>query len=167
MNNSLSATLDKSFPSEQSSLGTRRVSSAAKTEDGSRPKRAAAMNRPDYHALHHHIATPTARWLDLIHDPKKYGATISGGESLHHPAETDNFHRVPASSVRKQSLQDQSTIPFHGRNREPFVITPDGGGYSGLGGTLPSPSLTVKDVSRLVGPERMVDVIGMSVMKTR
>jgi F-box/leucine-rich repeat protein 10/11 len=154
MNNSLSATLDKSFPSEQSSLGKRRVSSAATTEDGSRPKRAAAMNRPDYHALHHHIATPTARWLDLIHDPKKYGATISGGESLHHPAETDNFHRVPASSV-------------HGRNREPFVITPDGGGYSGLGGTLPSPSLTVKDVSRLVGPERMVDVIGMSVMKTR
>jgi hypothetical protein len=48
---------------------------------GIRPKRQAAMHRPDYHALHHHIATPTARWLDLINDPEKYGTKISTGES--------------------------------------------------------------------------------------
>lgn len=45
-----------------------------------RPKRQAAKNRPDYHALHHHIATPTARWLDLIHDPAKYNTEIKDGE---------------------------------------------------------------------------------------
>lgn len=49
----------------------------------SRPKRQAAMNRPDYHALHHHIATPTARWLDLIHNPEKYNTTISDGEFIY------------------------------------------------------------------------------------
>lgn len=46
-----------------------------------RPKREAAKNRPDYHALHHHIATPTARWLDLIRDPAKHNTEIKDGES--------------------------------------------------------------------------------------
>jgi hypothetical protein len=45
-----------------------------------RPKRQVAMHRPDYHALHHHIATPTARWLDLIHDPAKYNTEIKDGQ---------------------------------------------------------------------------------------
>jgi hypothetical protein len=44
-----------------------------------RPKRQAALNRPDYHALHHHIATPTAKWLHLIADPEKYNVTILDG----------------------------------------------------------------------------------------
>jgi F-box/leucine-rich repeat protein 10/11 len=53
----------------------------AESEAGpSRPKRQAALNRPDYHALHHHIATPTAKWLHLIADPEKYNATILDGE---------------------------------------------------------------------------------------
>jgi len=50
-----------------------------KMNGSARPKRQAALNRPDYHALHHHIATPTARWLDLIKDPEKYGTTIKPG----------------------------------------------------------------------------------------
>lgn len=50
-----------------------------KANGSARPKRQVAMNRPDYHALHHHIATPTARWLDLIKDPEKYGAVIKPG----------------------------------------------------------------------------------------
>jgi len=59
---------------------------AAKPETGddasgpSRPKRQAALNRPDYHALHHHIATPTGKWLRLIADPEKYNTTILDGK---------------------------------------------------------------------------------------
>lgn len=48
-----------------------------------RPKRQAALNRPDYHALHHHIATPTGKWLRLIADPEKYNTTILDGKLLH------------------------------------------------------------------------------------
>lgn len=47
-----------------------------------RPKRQAALNRPDYHALHHHIATPTAKWLHLIADPEKYNVTILDGKLI-------------------------------------------------------------------------------------
>lgn len=43
----------------------------------------------------------------------------------------------------------------------PIIINPSNGGYSGLGGSIPPPDITVNDVARLVGPERMVDVIGM------
>ena len=49
----------------------------------SRPKRQAAMHRPDYHALHHHIATPTGKWLDLIANPAAYGMVIREGERAH------------------------------------------------------------------------------------
>jgi hypothetical protein len=57
----------------------------------SRPKRQAALNRPDYHALHHHIATPTGKWLRLIADPEKYNTTILDGklEQLQGPAQAD------------------------------------------------------------------------------
>jgi len=79
--------------------------------------------------------------------------------------DTDNFPRISAFRVRKQSLEDETPIPFYGHNREPIVITSTGGGYSGLGGSIPPPSLTVKDVARLVGPERMVDVIGRLQMR--
>ena len=48
-----------------------------------RPKRQAALNRPDYHALHHHIATPTGKWLRLIADPEKYNTTILDGKLDH------------------------------------------------------------------------------------
>lgn len=48
--------------------------------DTHRPKRQVALNRPDYNALHHHIATPTAKWLELIADPGKFGRTIKEGE---------------------------------------------------------------------------------------
>lgn len=62
------------------------VKQAVKPEAGddasgpSRPKRQAALNRPDYHALHHHIATPTGKWLRLIADPEKYNTTILDGK---------------------------------------------------------------------------------------
>lgn len=48
--------------------------------DGARPQRKAAINQPDYHALHHSISTPTAKWLDLIADPGKTGRTINESE---------------------------------------------------------------------------------------
>jgi hypothetical protein len=56
------------------------ISNSNATSGPSRPKRQVAMNRPDYHAMHHHIATPTAKWLDLIADPGKYNAVINEGE---------------------------------------------------------------------------------------
>lgn len=48
--------------------------------DAPRPKRKAALDRPDYWNMHNHIATPTKNWLDLIKDPKKYGRVIKPGE---------------------------------------------------------------------------------------
>ena len=70
-----------------------------KDEDGitrARPKRQAAMHRPDYHALHHHIATPTARWLDLIHDPEKYNTKISEGK--HQAADFADVRQLPSGT---------------------------------------------------------------------
>ena len=54
---------------------------ADESSSTARPKRQAALNRPDYHALHHHIATPTGKWLRLIADPEKYNTTILDGKS--------------------------------------------------------------------------------------
>ena len=45
----------------------------------SRPKRQVAMAPIDYHALHNHIPTPTAKWLRLINDPD---CDIKEGKSL-------------------------------------------------------------------------------------
>lgn len=62
--------------------------SAAAAENGGsnkRPKRAAALNAPDYHALHNHISTPTSKWLGLIKDPKKTGRKISESECSFFP----------------------------------------------------------------------------------
>lgn len=39
-------------------------------------------------------------------------------------------------------------------------MRPEDGGLTSMGGQVPPPGLTVDDVSRLVGPQRMVDVIG-------
>lgn len=49
---------------------------------------------------------------------------------------------------------------YYGPEREPLVFKPEDGGFEGLGGKIPGPELTVADVARLVGPNRMVDVIG-------
>jgi hypothetical protein len=64
-----------------------------------RPKRQAALNRPDYHALHHHIATPTGKWLRLIADPEKYNTTILDGKLSH-------LHGV-VKLIRRRLSQDQ------------------------------------------------------------
>lgn len=45
-----------------------------------RPKRRAALDRPDYYNMHNHNATPTRSWLDLIKDPAKHGRVIHEGE---------------------------------------------------------------------------------------
>lgn len=82
-----------SFPSAQSPVPldapqqdtaqpqSARSSKAGKEkEDPSRPKRKATLQRPDYHALHNNISTPTAKWLALIRDPGKSGRKIREGE---------------------------------------------------------------------------------------
>lgn len=119
-----------------------------------RPKRKAALERPDYWNMHHHNATPTKGWIDLIKDPKKRGRVIK----------PDNFPRVPGELLRRPWLDGETVneLPptlFYGPTREPLVVRPENGGLISMGGKVPGPSLTVDDVSRLVGPEKMVDVI--------
>lgn len=50
--------------------------------NGSRPKRRAAENAPDYYAWNHGISAPTNKWLQLISDPEKYGKVILDGECV-------------------------------------------------------------------------------------
>jgi F-box/leucine-rich repeat protein 10/11 len=133
-------------------------------EGEARPKRQAAMHRPDYHALHHHISTPTAKWLDLIGNPEKYGTKITEG----------NFPKIPGSMITRAwiesagkgvkaengSSSDLDPTLFYGPTREPLIITKEAGGFSSLGGKIPGDDFTVADVARLVGPDKMVDVIG-------
>ena len=49
---------------------------------------------------------------------------------------------------------------FYGQNREPLIIGPEEGGFESLGGRLPSKDLSVGEIAQLVGPDRMIDVIG-------
>jgi F-box/leucine-rich repeat protein 10/11 len=96
------------------------------------------------------------------------------------PAPT-NSHTIPpsiASSSRHSSplspppgassLQPVDYPPhlpptlFYGPDRQPLIIGPEDGGFESLGGKLPSKDLNVQDIARLVGPDRMVDVIGAS-----
>jgi len=129
----------------------------------SRPKRQAALDRPDYYSMHNHVATPTKQWVDLIKDPAKYGRVIAA----------DNFPRVPGHILRKEWVEGRGSSEagdafppefpptlFYGPTREPLVVHPSNGGLASMGGVIPDPSLTVDDVARLVGPEKMVDVIG-------
>jgi len=59
-----------------------------------------------------------------------------------------------------QYALDSPPTLFYGSNREPLIIGPEEGGFESLGGKLPSKDLTVGEIARLVGPDRMVDVIG-------
>ena len=72
----------------------------------------------------------------------------------------DDYPRVPAGKVRKEFLESDDSFPFFGPDRQPIIITASEGGYASLGGTIPPSNLTVSDVARLVGADRMVDVIG-------
>ncbi|BEI84833.1 hypothetical protein CcaverHIS002_0502340 [Cutaneotrichosporon cavernicola] len=155
------------------------------TPDRGRPKRRAALDRPDYYNMHNHNATPTRSWLDLIKNPAKHGRVIKEGELAGHvPAEaTGNFPRVPGSLLRKQWIESGVTasdvavgdlpypthLPptlFYGPTREPLVVRPEDGGITSMGGKVPDPGLTVDDVSRLVGPHRMVDVIDVATQQS-
>ncbi len=122
-----------------------------------RPKRKAAELQIDYHALHHHISSPTAKWLALIRDPRASGRAIR---------ETP-YPRVPGRVLSRDWVEgrtaDAQKYPpeiFHGPDREPFVVTPEDGGFESMGGRLPPPGFTVQDVARLVGPDVVVPVIG-------
>jgi F-box/leucine-rich repeat protein 10/11 len=54
---------------------------------------------------------------------------------------------------------------FYGPTREPLIVRPEDGGFEAMGGKLPDKSFTVQEVARLVGPDRQVDVIGMSLLR--
>ncbi|ORX38273.1 hypothetical protein BD324DRAFT_620219 [Kockovaella imperatae] len=155
--------------SDTSAINQKDPSAPGDVKAKARPKRQAALNRPDYHALHHHIATPTAKWLELIANPQHFDVVISEG----------NFPRVPAEILTKSWI-DSSTLPsqgesssqsypnrlppslFFGPDREPLIIKPEDGGFEGLGGKIPGKNFTVADVGRLVGMDRMVDVIDVA-----
>ncbi|AAW44468.2 conserved hypothetical protein [Cryptococcus deneoformans JEC21] len=128
-----------------------------------RPKRKTAQI--DYRNLNNSIATPTHQWLELIADPEKYGRTILDA----------NYPALPGKLLTRAWLESQplpgqpssispDLLPtrFWGPDREPLIVRPENGGFSSLGGHLPSKDLTVQDVANLVGPDRMVDVIDVS-----
>lgn len=147
-----------------------------------RPKRKATLQRPDYHALHNNISTPTAKWLALIRDPGKSGRKIREGESTSKsprrvqtkltssnlPA---HYPRVDGSIVRKSWLdgtydpeQPVEIAPetFFGPDREPIIIPSSRGGFESLGGKVPSKeNFGIDEVVKLVGKDYMVDVMGM------
>lgn len=54
---------------------------------------------------------------------------------------------------------------FYGHTREPLIVRPEDGGFEAMGGKLPDKSFTVQDVAKLVGPDRQVDVIGISLLR--
>ena len=121
--------------------------------------------------MHNHIATPTARWLELIKEPGKYGTSISPGKlalPFTSPRSlSDNFPRLPGSLLTKSWIEsdDQEQYPptlYYGDKREPLVVSKQDGGIDSMGGKLPAKDLTVADVARLVGPQRTVEVIGSS-----
>ncbi|CAK9781731.1 unnamed protein product [Cutaneotrichosporon oleaginosum] len=143
------------------------------TLEQGRPKRRAALDRPDYLNMHNHTATPTRGWIDLIKNPAKYDRVIKDG----------NFPRVPATLLRKEWIESGVTasdvavgtapfpahLPptlFYGPTREPLVVRPEDGGIASMGGKVPEPGLTVDDVARLVGPQRMVDVIDVATQQS-
>jgi F-box/leucine-rich repeat protein 10/11 len=114
--------------------------------------------------MHNHVATPTKQWVELIKDPAKFGRIIGA----------DDFPRVPGSLLTREWVESgrrsgkwsaefpQEFPPtlFYGPAREPLVVHPDNGGLGAMGGVVPGPELTVDDVADLVGPDKMVDVIG-------
>lgn len=63
----------------ENASGALPVNGEASNEEG-RPKRRAALDRPDYFNMHNHNATPTRSWLDLIKNPAKHGRVIKEGE---------------------------------------------------------------------------------------
>lgn len=78
------ATIKRSLPSPPPTTSTNDPETSSSTRTNGRPKRKVAENQPDYHALHNHISTPTAKWLALIKEPKKTGRVISERECVAH-----------------------------------------------------------------------------------
>ena len=179
------ATIKRSLPSPPPTTSTNDPETSSSTRTNGRPKRKVAENQPDYHALHNHISTPTAKWLALIKEPKKTGRVISERECVAHlglsavfcmsvelskgATQIGPYTRIPGSLLTKQWIESDpssSSNPqhspsiFHGPDREPFVVSKEDGGFTSMGGKLPKTGLTVQDVANLVGRDRMVDVIG-------
>lgn len=75
-------------------------------------------------------------------------------------------HSSPLPSVPAGPSQPFECPPhlpptlFYGSQRQPLIIGAEEGGFESLGGRLPGKDLTVREIARLVGQDRMVDVIG-------
>ncbi|WVQ95175.1 hypothetical protein IAU59_002269 [Kwoniella sp. CBS 9459] len=125
-----------------------------------RPKR--NVKKLDYHNLNNSIATPTSQWLDLITDPAAYGATILEAEyrCVSGQLLSEAWLESEPSSA-EWSNQYPPTL-FYGEDREPIIVKRKDGGFESMGGNLPGNDLTVQDVAKLVGPERMVPVIDVA-----
>ena len=93
-----------------------------------------------------------------------------------HPSSSERFNGFPqvaspsrqspslesTSGPRRHTVHQTDLSPtlFYGPKRPPLIIGPEEGGFEGLGGVLPGKDLTVEGVAKLVGPDRMVDIIG-------
>lgn len=109
--------------------------------------------------MHHHIATPTGRWLDLIANPEKYNTTIIDAD----------YPRLAGKLVSRDWIEGNAdkagpSMPsgsnFYGSGRQPIIVRPEDGGFEAMGGKLPGKDFTVQDVAKYVGQDRAVDVIG-------
>ncbi|ODN73048.1 hypothetical protein L202_08443 [Cryptococcus amylolentus CBS 6039] len=147
--------------------GGSEVTGAGEAVGQGRPKRKAAQVT-DYNNLHNSIATPTAKWLQIIANPEEYGRTILDADYPTLPGHLltkEWLESLPPPTPQNPIPQAPPNIPspsiFHGPDRTPLIIRPSDGGFSSLGGHLPS-SITVRDIARLVGPEKLVDVIDVA-----
>ncbi|TYJ52577.1 hypothetical protein B9479_006827 [Cryptococcus floricola] len=148
-------------------VGGSEVNGAGEAVGQGRPKRKAAQVT-DYNNLHNSIATPTAKWLQIIANPEGYGRTILDADYPTLPGHLltkEWLESLPRPTPQNPTPQAPPNIPspsiFHGPDRTPLIIRPSDGGFSSLGGHLPS-SITVRDIARLVGPEKLVDVIDVA-----
>ncbi|WVQ79596.1 hypothetical protein IAT38_001696 [Cryptococcus sp. DSM 104549] len=159
---------------ERDAVGVDAVDSPAAGSDTTtqgRPKR--KVVQIDYHNLNNSIATPTSQWLELIADPDKFGRTILDAEyktlpgklltrawleSTSDPSPT----AAPTAGPSSPSSLNTPQVYLWGPNREPLIIRPEDGGFSSLGGHIPGKDFTVQEVARLVGRDKVVDVIDVA-----
>ncbi|WVF67599.1 hypothetical protein IAT40_002357 [Kwoniella sp. CBS 6097] len=134
--------------------------STSEVKSEGRPKR--NVRQLDYHNLNNSIATPTSQWLDLIADPAAYGTTILDADYRCVPGKLLSKAWLESDPSSSEWSEPYPPTLFYGEDREPIIVRPEDGGFTSMGGHLPGKDLTVQEVAKLVGPEKMVPVIDVA-----
>lgn len=108
--------LPQDSPGDQHHAISQPISVGKRAKEPARPKRKATLERPDYHALHNIISTPTSKWLALIRDPGKTGRKIREGEcillTMIAPLQASRSDIIASLSLPIQHITHESTVPF-------------------------------------------------------